>query len=183
MTDWLGEIKPVTPNIESFRLSDKGAHAILVGSRRDGNRWKKGEISESLLEHSLTSEKAVELHKQYTESRHKAAQEGLMAGVNAVIDKAVEENGKLKIKIGTPLQAYSVIVQKFTELYMESKDLRYMSNSLLALSKVTGMHVEAEPDARKQSGMTLEDSNVIFQIFNNSDKPMSPQDVIDANFR
>lgn len=132
--------------------------------------------------HEFTKDNAQEMARRSVESRRAAIERGVQEGVNSVI-KRFDETGKIVIPLSTTHEAITEVWKKFVELYMGSKDLRYMTEATRLINEAVGFTAK-EPEHAAQGGLTLADSNVIFQIFNlDPNHPMSPQDVIDANFR
>jgi hypothetical protein len=156
MIDWLGE-KPEPPKVEIKPRKHNGIQ--------------------------FTKENAAEMGRRSGEARRKAIEDGIQAGVTAAMEK-YSATGELNLPPTTTHDAITAVWRKFVETYMKSKDLRYMTEATRYINEAAGFMNAKEVEHPNQGGLTLEDSNVIFQIFNlDPNHPMTPQDVIDANFR
>ena len=69
--------------------------------------------------------------------------------------------------VGTPLQAWEALTEKFVEKFMTSGSLKSMSDALLVAGKVTGMYEEKTEQSSTSPVLAgLEDAQVLLQVFN-----------------
>jgi len=170
------ETKPQKP---ALRANGKPYSVIIPAGTRLGRRLRKGERRENAR--IITKENAREMAKRSGDIRAEAAARGMVSGVNKAL-KRYDEKGELVLPVGTPLQAWEALTEKFVEKFMTSGSLKSMSDALLVAGKVTGMYEEKTEQSSTSPVLAgLEDAQVLLQVFNFYDNHRPElADVIDA---
>lgn len=160
MTQWVREIVKIKP----ASLSMKIGHGTL----------KKGESVRNA--NKITKENAADMARR----RWEVARERAALGMQKAVESRLA-NGQ---SLGVPTDAWEHIIKHATNVYLESRSPKGLSNLGTFLGSSTGM-LKGRDESAGESELPLaglEDARNIIQIFNfyNTDYQKEKADVIDA---
>jgi hypothetical protein len=175
------EVPPGTVAIEhegeaTVYIQENGVRMI---EGKIGRRLRKGEIRKGVTQ--ITKETAGIMRERRWEMAQKRAEEGMQAAVNEVMTRLA--NGKPANLAKQPVDAMYHITKHATEVFLESRSPKGLSDLGGFLTRVTQMTPNPDERHHEDSGLpmpTLDEARNIINIFNFYQNEYEPENVVDG---
>jgi len=161
-------------------VQENGVVRVVANVKR-GRPLKKGEVPANLIKHQFTKESAALARANQKEKARIKAEEGLQRAAEKEAAKMIER-GEVSKKITCGLDAWSLAIEKISDVYFNSRSLKSMSDAARVIGSATGMMREVgdKQEAESTPMIGAEEARNIIQIFNYYGENKPEPDIIDA---